>query len=858
MTTRENDGTQDMIDRGRALHRAGRMAEAEALYRDVLRRHPDQADALHLMGVLALQTGRFSEAVDWISRAIASRPEFPEALNNLGNALKVAGRPDAAIDSYDRALALRPDFPEVHNNRGLCLQALGRLDDAVAAFDRALASKPDYLESILGRAATLERLGRLDEAAAGYRAATRRMPDNADLHNTLGNTLRALGRLNEAAGSYGEAVRLRPDFVEFHVNHGVALSEAGRPAEAAARLRAALALAPGHPRAAIALGTALQMDGKAEDAVACLRDAIRAVPDFAPAHGTLGLALARLGRLDEAVECQRTALRLQPGYAEAHSNLAAVLTDLGRWDQAMAAVAEALRLRPDLAEAHMTKGNLLKILERSDEAVACLQEAVRLKPASAGSRTVLASALLGQWRLDEAVAEYRAALACKPDFTTALVGLAFALQVLGRPGEAADCYRRIAAVDPENLAVLGSTVYRSDITNAEIEEANRRFGRALARPPLTAPPLPSPRPEAADRRLRIGYLSSDLRNHPVAGNLWPAVRHHDHSRVSLHFYAHLPHPDADTRHFQAVADGWRDIHTLSDREAAELIRADEIDILVCLAGRFDSNRPGICAWRAAPIQISMHDVGTSGLAEMDYILGDGRLLARPSGEYFAERRLRLPSFYIADFPTALPPLPAEPRQGPVVFGSFSNPAKIGPDLVRLWGAILAAVPRSRLALKYQGAYGSAALRNRLQDQLVAGGARADQVEFVADKDAYTAFLARYNQVDIALDTMPFSGSTTSFQALAMGVPVVTLAGERMVSRWTASMLRTLGLPQLIAARPEEYVAIAVNTAADVEMWRGRRREIRDRVAASSLCDGATYARRLERLFRAVWQKKCRE
>jgi len=855
-----DQGVRDLIDQGRNLHRAGHLAQAEALYRQVLRQQPGHADALHLMGVMALQTGRFADAVDWIGRAIAGRPDFPEAHNNLGNALKALGRPQDAIGSYDHALALRPDFPEAHNNRGVCLQGLGRLDEAAAAFGRALASRPDYPEAAIGRAVTLERLGRLGEAADGYRAAALLLPDNADLRNTLGNTLHALGRPDEAAAAYGEAVRLRPDFAEFHINRGVALTECRRLDEAAAALRTALALAPGHVRAMTALGTAWQMDGKVDEAVACLGDAVRAAPDFAPAHGNLGLALARLGRLDEALDCQRTALRLQPDNVMTHNNLAVVLTEMGRYDQALASVETALRLRPDFPEAHMTKGNTLKALGRLEEAAASLEAALGLKPGSAEAHTALGSVYQALWRLDDALAEHRRALLLWPDYPAALMNLGMTLQIQGLPAEAAVCYERIIVLRPDHDTAFGNllncTMYRDDLDHDAVAEIHRRFGRAFTRPPLPgiAPEPVAPEPAAAERRLRIGYLSSDLRNHPVAGNLFPVIRHHDRAAFSVHFYSHLANPDDHTREFQALADGWRDIRTLSDRQAAELIRADRIDILVCLAGRFDLNRPVICAYRAAPIQISMHDVGTSGLAEMDYILGDGRLLARPSREYFAERRLRLPSFVVADFPPALPPLPAQPRQGPVVFGCFNNPAKISPGLVRLWASILAALPQSRLTLKYQGAYGSPTLRDRLRGQLVAGGAMEDQVTFVADQDSYAAFIARYDQVDIALDTTPFSGSTTSFQALAMGVPVVTLAGERMVGRWTASMLRTLRLPQLIAPRPEDYIAIALNTAAAIDLWRGRRAEIRDRVAASPLCDGTSYTRRLERLYRAVWRK----
>ncbi|RAU23540.1 hypothetical protein CU669_00070 [Paramagnetospirillum kuznetsovii] len=851
---------QDQIGRGLAFHRAGQLAEAAPLYQEVLSRQPDHAVALHLLGIIALQTGRMAEAVDWIARALAAKPDFPEALNNLGNAFKGMNQPDKAAEAYGRALALRPDFAEVHNNFGVCRLAVGRIDEAAEAFRRALTLKADYPEAAVNLAMALERLGRPSEAAQAYRAACALLPANADLRNGLGNALRAAGRLDDAAQAYGEAAGLRPEFVEFHVNHGLALTDCRRVEGAIAALRRALALAPGHPRATIGLGIALGLAGRNEESIACLEDSIRAAPDFAPAHGNLGLALAKVGRLEEAAERQRAALRLQPDYAVAHNNLALILTQLGKMEEAMASVEAALRLRPDFPEALISRGNLLKALGRTDEAIASLRAALALKPNSAEAHGSLGMVWQSQWRLDDAVAEHAEALRIWPDFPAALVNLGIAHQFLGLPALAAECYERILAAQPVNAMAFGkllnATMYRDDLTGARIGEIHRRFGAAMARPLPSAPPLVRGSPDQVGRRLRIGYLSSDLCNHPVATNLLPVLRRHDRAKVSVHFYAHVVRPDAFTEQFKALADGWRDIHALTDRQAADLIRADEIDILVSLAGHFDLNRPQICAYRAAPIQISMHDVATSGLTEMDYLIGDGILLPRSGPEYFAERPLRLPSFYIADLPSALPPLAEDPRQGPAWFASFNNPAKISPGLTRLWGQILAAAPQSRLTLKYHEAYSSPSVRQRLAEQMVGAGARADQLEFLFAKDGYRDFIARYGQVDIALDTRPFSGSTTSFQALSMGIPVITLPGETMASRWTASMLRRVGLSELVATSPEHYVALAVKAAGSVDHWRMRRAEIRDSVRSSSLCDAGKWARNLERLYRAVWRRWC--
>jgi predicted O-linked N-acetylglucosamine transferase (SPINDLY family) len=810
---------------------------------------------------MALQTGHPDHAVEWISRALAAKPDFPEAHNNLGNALKILDRPEQAAQSFRTALALRPDMAEAHNNLGICLLTLGGFDEALAAFDAALALRPDYSEARAGRAQALERLGRFADAALTYESAIALAPDVADLRNSLGNCLRQSARLAEAVAAYGEAVRLKPDFVEFHVNHGVALTDCRRLAEAESRLRAALALAPDHARATIALGIVLGLLSKGDEAIDILRRAVSLAPNFAPAHVNLGQALMRNHRHQEAAECHHAAIRLHPDYALAHCNLGVTLTELKKLDEAMVAVETALRLRPDLADAHLARANILRLSNRDDETEAELREALRLNPSSAEAHVVMGRFQFYKWRLADAIDSYEQALRLWPDYPAALINLGAPLLMLGRAAETSRCHERVIDHQPDHPTafgnVLNAAMYRDDLDSEALADLHRRYGRAMAQASPVTPPEPADA-KAAGRKLRIGYLSSDLRNHPVGNNLLPLIDSHDRTAFEVHFYAHASRSDSHTDLLRERADGWHDITLMSNREAAERIRADSIDILVSLAGRFDHNRPEICAFRPAPVQISMHDVATSGLDEMDYIVGDGRLLPLPSGEYFTERRLRLPSFYVAEPLPDMPPVPALPRSGPPVFGSFNNPSKFSDTTIRAWGAILAALPEARLVLKFQEAYSATILRDTVLERLRTAGANPGQIELVGAKDSYQGFISRYHDIDIALDTVPFSGSTTSFQALSMGVPVLTMPQDRMVSRWTASMLRTIRLPDLIADGPDEYVAKAIALAGSVDHWRTRRADIRNRVLTSSLCNGRRWTRWLERLYRAAWRRHCLE
>jgi len=282
------------------------------------------------------------------------------------------------------------------------------------------------------------------------------------------------------------------------------------------------------------------------------------------------------------------------------------------------------------------------------------------------------------------------------------------------------------------------------------------------------------------------------------------------------------------------------------------MRQDGLDILVVLAGRFDDNRPLLALHHAAPVQVSMHDPATSGLAEMDYLIADRNLVPRGAAEKFTERVVCLPTFFLHPSLADADP-PGEPpcvRGGQITFGSFNNPAKINLEVVALWVRVLREVPESRLILKYMGAFAAAGLRARYLELFRRHGITEERVIISRDgPEGRLSHLARYAQVDIALDTHPFSGSTTTFEALWMGVPVVTLEGDRMVSRWSAAMLRKVGLSHLVADNESGYVAIARGLAADPAGLARLRAELRDRVARSPLCDERARVRQLERVYR---------
>jgi protein O-GlcNAc transferase len=361
-----------------------------------------------------------------------------------------------------------------------------------------------------------------------------------------------------------------------------------------------------------------------------------------------------------------------------------------------------------------------------------------------------------------------------------------------------------------------------------------------------------------ERRLRIGLLSSDFRAHPVARNLLSVFRCRDRAANELLCYAELRAPDGYTDIIRANCDGWRSTVDLDDRAVAELIRGDRIDVLVVLAGGFDHNRPLVACYRPAPVQVSMFDGATTALRGIDHWLTDPVLTPPGSTERFTEHLARLPMLFhypalsrapaVADLPAA--------HAGHITFGSFNNPLKLSRTTIALWARVLRAMPGTRLVLKYHGRFADPSLQTRLRVGFGGRGVDPGRIEFLTADDDEATHLAAYARIDIALDTTPFSGATSSFDALWMGVPVVTLAGDTMISRMSAGLLTACGLDRLVAGSEDAFVACAETLARDLGALAALRAQLCDRVSRSPLCDGPGYTRTLEALWRNLWRTWC--
>jgi predicted O-linked N-acetylglucosamine transferase (SPINDLY family) len=575
------------------------------------------------------------------------------------------------------------------------------------------------------------------------------------------------------------------------------------------------------------LGTACQVQGKLEDATANYERALQFRPDYPEVHNNLGVAHATQGRWADAISCYMKARSCQPNHADAYTNLGVALTEVRRLDEAVAVLQQAVRLRPDSAGGHYNLANALQHREDFEESVRSYKRALVFQPDHADACNNMAKIFLVEGRTQEAIRAYRKAIASKPNSVTSHSNLLFALN------------------------------YDPRLTAAELAAEHRRWAEVHARvSPLGPEPGHSRDP---NRRLRIGYLSPDFYNHPAVSFLEPILSHHDPRHVETICYAEVLRPDAVTARIRSLAHGWCSTRGLTDLQVAEHIRADTVDILVDLAGHASDSRVRVLAYKPAPIQVTyLGYPNTTGLATVDYLLTDAVVDPPSEPNSYTEEPVCLPGGFCCYAPPRDAPevalLPAQ-SAGYVTFGSLQNLAKLNVEVIGLWCHLLHAVPTARL-LVFRSTLSEEAKRV-LRSEFRLRGINDERIELARTMNTGAgSHLDVYSAIDISLDTVPWNGHTTTCESLWMGVPIITLYGTRHAGRMAASVLTRVGLPDLIAHTPEEFIEIGVRLAGNIEELSRLRRDLRERMRSSALCDGATFTRTLEDTYRRLWQRWC--
>ncbi len=905
-----------LLEQAVAHHRAGQLAEAESLYRQVLQSAPHDPDARHNLGLIALAQGRRDDALPLFQAALAANPLQPQFLASFAGALIETGRAGQArmvlqqgiergvrhpdLDALLRRAAGPHEANRPQQSEEMALFQLFQLGmhaEVQREARRLLAQSPDsgYWWKILG--ASLQVEGK-DMAAAleALQKAALLLPHEADAQNNLAVALRQRGEFADAAHYSRRALQVAPQFVEalrnlgsaLHgmkdhggaaaafrealalkmdadtcINLGLSLGELAQHEAALAQLREAARIDPQKAITFAHLGAELAGLGRPDEAMLAYRRAIELDPQAASALNNLGNLLQDARRVEEALACYGRALRARPDYADAHNNLGVALRELGRRDEAAASFAAALACRANFVEAHSNLGSLLQEMDRMDDAVAHCRKAVEISPQFAEAHSNLGHVLHAARRYGAALECFQRALALKPGFADAHSNMGALYRDLGQLDLAVQSCLAALQADPNHLdahsGLLFSCNYLANESGAALLDHARRYGIAAARrarPFTTWTNAPEP-----VRRLRIGFVSADLHSHPV-GHFLDSVIAALHARhgnsLELHAYANSPKRDELSARLQAHFTVWRTVLGMSDEKLARQIREDGIDILIDLSGHTTGTRLALFAWKPAPVQASwLGYFATTGLGAIDYLVADPWTLPPAEEAHFSECVWRLPEtrlcFSAPDADIAVGALPAM-ANGYLTFGCCNNLSKLGDAVLALWARILHALPGSRLLLKNKQ-FSEQARQDEMLRRFAALGIGPERLilEGPASRQDY---LRTYRQIDIALDPFPYTGGTTTAEALWMGVPVLTLAGERFIARQGVGLLANAGLQDWIAADADDYLAKAVAFAADLPALARLREGLRDQVLAAPLFDAPRFAAHFEAMLRGMWNTWC--
>lgn len=641
----------------------------------------------------------------------------------------------------------------------------------------------------------------------------------------LAKKLHREGRLIEAERLYQQVLALAPKDAEAWHLRGLLAHDVGQLGAALEYMQRAVELKPDFVEALYNLGVMLERLGRLEEAAGCYLRAIAISPARAAIHVNLGNVLNRQRKSEEAIGCYRRAIELEPDNGAWHFNLGLILQEKGAAQEAAESYGRTIVLRPDLAQGHNNLATLFMEQRQWEAAEGFLEEAIRHNPNFAEAHNNMGIVWRGMARLPESNAAIRRAIAIKPDFELAQSNFLYGLY------------------------------FCPEFDAAAIAEEHRRWNEQRAAPlaKLIRPWANEPLPQ---RRLRIGYVSPDFRDHCQSFFTIPLLTHHDREHFELFCYSSAARPDPITNRLRSLADQWREIAGMSDEEAAEIVRQDKIDVLVDLVLHMGGGRPLLFARKPAPVQACwLGYPGTSGLTTMDYRLTDPYL--DPPGMfdgYYSEESIRLPhSFWCYDPLSDVPDVNRLPalENGYVTFGCLNNFCKVNEGVLRLWAGVMRAVPNSRLMLLAP----DGATRQRVQSLLSSEGVDAKRVSFVSYQPR-ASYLATYHQIDIGLETLPANGHTTSLDAFWMGVPVPTVVGRTAIGRAGVCLLENLGLPELIAQTPEQYVQVVSDLAGDWDRLGGLRGTLRERMRRSPLMDGAQFTKDMEAAYRMMWKRWC--
>ncbi len=842
-------------------HKAGRQDAAEQCYRAAIEADPGCADAWHLLAVLAREIAMLDVALELVGQAIHLEPGMAlfwvtqadilrdlndfvgaetayknaleakqdsfEALTGLGLLYRSHSDLGDALPYLVGALALQPQSPEALSNLGVQLELKGHFAEAIDCYRKALSYSPSNCSILTNLGAALFLQEDDAEGADLLQKAIALAPNNLEIRLTYCRLLRRKEKLSEALEASDAAMLDFPRSVDLLLERGLLLISMERASEAEAVLLEAGKIHP-RPEVSVALGAVARLRGDIERTIRMCRQAIGMKEDYLPAWSSLGKAFLCVQKMLDAEACFRKVLEFTPDDPTTLRLLASTLLAIGRHDEALECYEKVRLAEPEMTGFGYEYGYALHRAGRTDEGISALTRIV-----------------------EEAASE--------TDLIGAATNLAMVYKDLGNMPMCLDSLRKTISVAKYHSNLIFSMMYASQVAPEEIMREAQNYDLMHCQGELRADdPALGNTPDPA-RKIRVGFLSADLREHAVAYFVEPVWQELDRDRYEIFAYYNHFATDHVTRRLKQLVTRWRGVGAMSDEDLFEQIRDDQIDILVDLSGHTAGNRLQVFARRAAPVQFGwLGHPATTGVKQMDYLLTNA--YAEPKGmtEHLSSETLwRLPESYCVYRPGQNSPEVVEVApcvdNGYITFGCFNNLAKVTEDVIRVWSKILISVPDSRLMLEWS-TFSNPVLSDEFASRFAPYGVGRERLELIPRSKENQYKL--YNRIDIALDPFPCNGGTTGFDTIWMGVPYITLAGRHLMSRMGVMILSNVGLASLIAENEDDYVGLAVKLAKDRERLFELRKGLREKMLTSPLMDAPRFARHFEAALSGMWQTWC--
>jgi predicted O-linked N-acetylglucosamine transferase (SPINDLY family) len=714
------------------------------------------------------------------------------------------------------------------------------------------------VESVLSAAAAAYGQGKHQEVEAICRQILAAVPDHVDAMHLLGMCAHDGRRLDEARQLLERVIALDPGLHDAHNNLATVHFDLGNWEEARRCQERAIALKPNFVVALTNLGNTLMHLGQYEKALELHGRAIKLKPDYADAFCNRGMVELVLGQIARAKESFDRALLFQPRHAEAIVGSGMVCMELRHHKEAAAKFALALAIKPGAPRILAQRGRLSYELQRLEPALADFEAALAISPNLELALRGKAQACLVMGRTAQAIAAATTLIERNPRSEMGLAMMGFAYSNQGDMDAAIEYLDRALAVRPDYDDAIRGKIFLHDYraeADFAVQQAVRRDWWNLigSKMPRRQPPKRSLDP---NKRLIVGYVAAEFRQHSAGLSLLPLLRHHDRKDFEIICYYSWPGEDEYTAKFKELADVWVDAWDMSDDELSDRIEADRVDILIDVSGHTTGNRLKIFAMKPAPIQATGfgHATGT-GIQTMDYVLADPIFIPPAVRHLFVEKIHDLPCLITIEPITNLPqsPLPML-RNGHVTFGVFNRIYKISDNAIRVWSRLMRELPGSKIILKH-GLLDDPLLRDGLVARFVAQGIAEQDITCLGTTSRDDHLLA-FRDVDISLDTFPQNGGISTWESLYAGVPVVAKLGNGASSRAGASIVTAVGLGDWVAQDDDGYVEIAHRFALQPEVLTRLRAELPARIAASAAGNVEVYTRSLEAGYRKFWQDYC--